>query len=149
MRAAIHGVGTSLFAKQPRVAPATSPGTAVTQALDDAGTAAPSIEAAYVGTCFGEPGIAQRALHKLGLAGIPIYTVENACASGTTAFHLAREAIDAGRHERVLALGVETMSTDVPRRDRARADRRRGRQRHARCRACTPWRPAATWPTAG
>jgi acetyl-CoA acetyltransferase len=111
MKAAIHGVGSSNFAKQPQLSAGDLVREAVSEALADAGAGVPAIEAAYVGTCFGEPGIAPRTLHGLGLAGIPIFTVESACASGTTAFHLACEAVDAGRCERVLALGVETMTS--------------------------------------
>ncbi|MBA2349932.1 MAG: thiolase family protein, partial [Solirubrobacterales bacterium] len=43
--------------------------------------------------------------------GLPIITVENACASGTTAYHEARAAVESGRYGCVLALGVEHMST--------------------------------------
>ena len=109
VKAAIHGVGTSRFAKQPEQPAAELVAEAVREALADAGPGAP-IEAAFVGTCFGEPGIAPRSLHRLGIVDLPIVTVENACASGTTAFHLAAEAVAAGRYERVLALGVETMT---------------------------------------
>jgi acetyl-CoA acetyltransferase len=108
VKAAIHGVGTSNFAKQPQLSAGDLVALAVREALADAG--ADGIEAAFVGTCFGEPGIAPRALHRLGVVGIPIVTVENACASGTTAFHLACGAVASGQYERVLALGVETMT---------------------------------------
>ncbi|HEX8754088.1 MAG TPA: thiolase family protein [Solirubrobacterales bacterium] len=111
MSAAIHGVGSSRFAKQPGRSAADLVAEAVGEALADAGSPARAIEAAYVGSCFGEPGIAPRTLHRLGIAGIPIFTVEAACASGTTAFHLACEAVAAGRFERVLALGVEHMTS--------------------------------------
>jgi acetyl-CoA acetyltransferase len=109
VKAAIHGVGTSDFAKQPQLSAGDLVATAVREALADAG--ADSVEAAYVGTCFGEPGIAPRTLHRLGIVEIPIVTVENACASGTTAFHLACGAVGSGQYERVLALGVETMTS--------------------------------------
>jgi acetyl-CoA acetyltransferase len=109
MKAAIHGVGTSRFAKQPEKPAPELVAEAVREALADAGPGAP-IEAAFVGTCFGEPGIAPRSLHRLGIVDLPIVTVENACASGTTAFHLAAESVASGRYERVLALGVETMT---------------------------------------
>jgi acetyl-CoA acetyltransferase len=109
MKAAIHGVGTSRFAKQPEVGAPELVSEAVREALADAGEGAP-VEAAFVGTCFGEPGIAPRSLHRLGIVDLPIVTVENACASGTTAFHLAAESVASGRYERVLALGVETMT---------------------------------------
>ena len=60
---------------------------------------------------FGTLGIAQRTLAGAGLSGIPIVTVENACASGSTALHEAAHAIDAGRYEHVLALGVEHLTS--------------------------------------
>jgi acetyl-CoA acetyltransferase len=113
MNAAIHGVGTSHFAKQLERSAADLVAEAVREALADAGGAdAQPLEAAFVGTCFGEPGIAPRSLHRLGIVDLPIVTVENACASGTTAFHLAAEAVASGRYQRVLALGVETMTAN-------------------------------------
>ncbi len=60
---------------------------------------------------FGPPGAAQRVLRAMGLTGVPVVTVENACASGTTAFAEAHEAVRTGRYERVLALGLEQLST--------------------------------------
>jgi len=81
------------------------------EALDDAGAGGGGpIDAVYVGTVFGAPGVAQRALHTLGVVGVPIVTIENACASGTTAFHEAVVAIEGGRYDRVLALGLEQMT---------------------------------------
>jgi acetyl-CoA acetyltransferase len=109
MSVAIWGVGTSRFGRQPDRLPVELAWEALTEALDDAGVE--EVDAAYVGTVFGAPGVAQRALSGVGLTGIPIVTVENACASGTTAFHEAREAILAGRYERVLALGVEHLTS--------------------------------------
>ncbi len=109
MSVAIWGVGTSAFGRQPDRLPAELAWDAMQEALADAGV--DGVDAAYVGTVFGAPGVAQRALSGIGLTGIPIVTVENACASGTTALHEARAAILGGRYERVLALGVEHMST--------------------------------------
>ena len=107
--ARVYGVGTTRFGFQPERSPASLAWEAVLEALEDADVR--TVDAAYVGTVYGEMGAAQRALHRLGLTGIPIVRVENACASGTTAFHEARAAIDAGRYERVLAVGVEQMSS--------------------------------------
>ena len=107
---AIHGVGTSLFGKQPHLHPSELVWAAVSEALADAVVDASAIEAVYVGTVFGAPGVAQRALHHLGITGVPIITVENACASGTTAAHEAAYSVGAGRFERVLAVGVEKMT---------------------------------------
>lgn len=108
MRASILGVGTSFFGKQQSTHPNDLMWAAVGEALADAG--APEIDAIYLGTVFGAPGVAQRGLHHLGLTGIPIITVENACASGTTAFHEAVHAVEYSRFRNVLAVGVEKMT---------------------------------------
>ncbi len=108
MTATVLGVGTSFFGKQPDTHPNELIWTAVSEALADADR--PRIDAVYVGTVFGAPGVAQRALHHLGLTGIPIITVENACASGTTAFHEAVQMVELGRFDHVLAVGVEKMT---------------------------------------
>lgn len=108
MIASILGVGTSLFGKQPDLHPSAFVWRAVAEALEDAGD--PSIDAVFLGTVFGAPGVAQRALHPLGIMGVPILTLENACASGTSAFHEAVAAVQHGRYERVLAVGVEKMT---------------------------------------
>ena len=45
----------------------------------------------------------------MGIWGVPILTIENACASGTSALHEAITAVESGRYENVLALGVEKL----------------------------------------
>ncbi len=111
MNAWIWGVGSTRFGRQPDKLPAQLGWEAVEEALEDAQVDAGRIDAAYVGTVFGTLGIAQRTLAGVGLAGIPIVTVENACASGSTALQEAAHAIDAGRYEHVLALGVEHLTS--------------------------------------
>ncbi len=54
---------------------------------------------------------------KIGIDAIPIYNVENACASGSTAFHLALQSLRAGACDVALALGAEKMNIA----DKARA----------------------------
>lgn len=108
--AAILGVGTSLFGKQPDLHPSELVWRAVDEALRSAEIAPADLDAVYLGTVFGAPGVAQRAVHALGVVGVPIITVENACASGTTALHEAAEAVRLGRWEHVLAVGVEKMT---------------------------------------
>lgn len=46
---------------------------------------------------------------KIGIQGVPVYNVENACASGSTAVHLAVQALRAGTTDVALALGAEKM----------------------------------------
>ena len=109
MTATVWGVGTSSFGKQPGHTANQLAWQAVLEALEDAGT--DRVDACYVGTVFGASGIAQRALSTAGITGVPIVTVENACASGTTALHEARHAVESGRYETVLVLGVEHMTS--------------------------------------
>jgi acetyl-CoA C-acetyltransferase len=109
MNAFVWGVGTSLFGKQPERSTAELVWRAVGEALADA--AAVDTEAVFVGSCFGEPGIAQRSLHPLGITGLPVTVHENACASSTHAFHEACAAVDSGRYGQVLVLGVEHLTS--------------------------------------
>jgi acetyl-CoA acetyltransferase len=44
------------------------------------------------------------------LAGLPVINVENACASASTAVHLAATAVAAGQADAAIAIGVEQMS---------------------------------------
>ena len=106
----VLGVGTSRFARQPDTPPTHLAWQAVTEALADAAVPPGSVEAVYAGTVFGDPGVTTRTLQHLGITGVPVVTIENACASGTTAFHEAQVAVAQGRYEVVLAFGIETMT---------------------------------------
>jgi len=79
------------------------------QALKDAGVPYDKIEQAYVGYVYGESTCGQRAVYQLGLTGVPVYNVNNNCATGSTALFLAYQAIGSGLNECVLALGFEKM----------------------------------------
>jgi acetyl-CoA acetyltransferase len=57
---------------------------------------------------FAIPG--QVVMARLGLGGLPVYNVENACASGTSGFQLAVQAIRAGQCDIALAIGAEKMN---------------------------------------
>lgn len=109
MSVAVHGVGTSMFGKQRELSASELVWLAVDEALRDAELT--EVDAVYLGTVFGAPGVAQRSLHALGLVDLPVVAVENACASGTTAYHEAYQAVQLGRYERVLAVGVEHLTS--------------------------------------
>jgi acetyl-CoA C-acetyltransferase len=122
----IWGVGTSAFGKQPEIPGPELVRQAVLEALDDAGV--DRVDAVYAGTVFGAPGTIQRALQTVGIVEVPIVSIENACATGTTAFHEARVNVETGRFERVLALGVETMTLHFGGAIHPEATDREGRQ---------------------
>ena len=46
----------------------------------------------------------------LGIEGVPVFTVENACATGSSAFNLATLALRAGSCDIALAVGAEKMN---------------------------------------
>ena len=80
-----------------------------TKALEDAGVPFSEIEQACVGYCYGDSTCGERAVYTLGLTGIPIYNVNNNCATGSTALFLAKQFIEGGIADCVLALGFEKM----------------------------------------
>ncbi len=47
---------------------------------------------------------------KIGIEGIPIFNIENACASGSSAVNLAVQSLRAGTTDVALALGAEKMN---------------------------------------
>jgi len=51
----------------------------------------------------------QVALRETGLLGVPFFNVENACASASSAFHLAWMAVASGQCEVALAVGAEKL----------------------------------------
>lgn len=83
---------------------------AIIDAVADAGVALADIQAVYCANVLGGMILGQVILRDLGLKGIPVYNIENACASGATAVHLARHALLAGQYERVLVFGIEQLT---------------------------------------
>ncbi|MBH9553055.1 lipid-transfer protein [Inhella gelatinilytica] len=83
---------------------------AVQAALQDAGLDYSQVQQAYVGYVYGDSCAGQRALYEVGLSGIPILNVNNNCSTGSTALFLARQAVQSGAADCVLALGFEQMA---------------------------------------
>ncbi|KAF7998309.1 hypothetical protein HCN44_009707 [Aphidius gifuensis] len=82
---------------------------AVTKALQDARVSYDEINAACVGYVYGDSTSGQRALYEIGLSGCPVYNVNNNCSTGSTALILAKQIIETGKADCVLALGFEKM----------------------------------------
>ncbi|MDB5995945.1 MAG: putative lipid-transfer protein [Pseudomonas sp.] len=89
---------------------------AVGLALKDAGASTTDIGAAYYSTMTngmlqGQTGIpGPIAMRRIGIEGIPVFSVENACAAGSSAFNLATLALRAGQCDIALAVGAEKMN---------------------------------------
>jgi len=82
---------------------------AVTNALGDAGIKYTDVEQACVGYVYGDSTCGQRALYPVGMTGIPVYNVNNNCATGSSALYLAKQLVSGGIADCVLALGFEKM----------------------------------------
>jgi sterol carrier protein 2 len=80
-----------------------------TKALEDAGIAFAEVQQACVGYCYGDSTCGERAVYTLGMTGIPIYNVNNNCATGSTALFMAKQFVEGGLAECALALGFEKM----------------------------------------
>jgi acetyl-CoA acetyltransferase len=104
------GAGMTRFTQQAVRGPRALVEEAVGLAFADAGLGPADIQASFVGTVTGGPGIGQRVLKGLGLAGRPIINVENACATGSTALVEAQAWVLAGFCDVALAVGVEILS---------------------------------------
>jgi sterol carrier protein 2 len=107
----VAGVGMVKFAKPGKSEMYDVMGAnAARAALEDAGIDYRSVEQAYVGFVSGDTCSGQTALYALGQTGIPVINVNNACASGSTALFLARQAVKSGQADVALALGFEQMN---------------------------------------
>lgn len=78
-------------------------------ALADAGLDYPAVQQALVGYVYGDSTSGQKALYHVGMSGIPVINVNNNCSTGSTALFLARQAVECGAVDCVLALGFEQM----------------------------------------
>ena len=124
----VAGVGMIPFSK-----PGASPSyiemgaDAVRLALKDAGIDYAKVQMAFAGYALGDTTCGQAVLYRVGRTGIPVFNVNNACASGSSALYLARQAVQSGMVECALAVGFEQMyagptRTSFPDRPFPRAD---------------------------
>ncbi|MEO8115711.1 MAG: lipid-transfer protein [Phenylobacterium sp.] len=108
--ARIAGVGMTAFATPRRAAPYTELALeAGREALADAGIAYDEVQQVFAGYVYGDSTSGQRAAYQLGLTGVPVINVNNNCSTGSTALFLARQAVESGALDCVLALGFEQM----------------------------------------
>lgn len=82
---------------------------AIKGALKDAGIDLSDIEQAYASYVYGDSTCGQTAFYQVGMTGIPIINVNNNCSSGSTALYMARQAVESGSCDCVLAFGFEEM----------------------------------------
>lgn len=113
--AIVAGVGMTTFGKHSQRNLKSLAGEAILQALRDAGLGAKDIQAAYMGNaasavitgqvCVG----GEIVLREVGIGGIPVINVENACSTGSTAIHQAATMVTHGVYDVVLVCGYEKL----------------------------------------
>lgn len=114
----IAGVGMHPFGRFPDRSLKDLARVATVRALEDARLSVKDIDAVYsanslAGLLSGQEQIrGQTVMREVGIEGVPVVNVENACASGSTALRQAILAVRAGVADRVLAVGFEKMYVD-------------------------------------
>ncbi len=78
-------------------------------ALEDASLDYGAVQQAYAGYVYGDSTCGQMALYHVGMTGIPVLNVNNNCSTGSSALFMARQAVEAGMADCVVALGFEQM----------------------------------------
>ena len=108
----IIGAGMTQFGKHPDRGLRSLGFEACLNALRDAGITPKEIEAGYCGNALapaiqGETGVGQNVFWEVGINGIPIVNIENACASGSSALREGWMAVAGGFYDIVIVVGVE------------------------------------------
>lgn len=91
---------------------------AITNALNDAGLTAKDVQVAFFGNAYaglitGQESVrGQTVFLYSGMSGIPVMNIENACASGSSAFRQAWLSVASGQYDVALALGAEKLYCD-------------------------------------
>jgi acetyl-CoA acetyltransferase len=112
----VAGVGMTRFRKISEGGAYESMGLeAARAALLDAGLDYRDLGAVYASYAAGETSAGQAVVYPLGLTGVPVFNVNNACASGSTALYLARQAIASGEVNAALVVGFEQMGRSFTR----------------------------------
>ena len=106
----VIGVGMIPFGKYPDTNITDLGWPAVKAAIKDSGIDARRIQAVYSGTARGGAMVGQRIMGRLGLAGLPIVNVENACSSSSSAMAQGVMAVSSGAYDVVLVIGVEKLT---------------------------------------
>lgn len=83
---------------------------AVVQAIETSRIAPSEIGAVYCGHAYGGMLTAQRICKEMGLGGIPMINVDNACSGGATALYEAIRAIRHGDVASALVIGVDKLT---------------------------------------
>jgi benzoylsuccinyl-CoA thiolase BbsB subunit len=108
---AVIGVGQSTFGRFPQKTVVELGREAVVAALKDAGISPKDIQVSYTSKIYHTMVTGQSILKEVGIRGIEMINVENACAGGATSFRGVWKDIANGQYDIGIAIGVESMTT--------------------------------------
>jgi len=109
-KVSVIGAGMVRFGKYPSISLHELAWPAVKAALGEAELGREAIQAVYCGSVFTGMLTAQRVLKPVGMTGIPMLNLENACSSSSVAFHEAWLAVASGLYDIALVIGVEQLT---------------------------------------
>ena len=115
----VRGVGFHPFGRHPGKTLKQLAATAALQALDDAQLDIRDVQAAFCGNAYagllsGQESVrGETWMRNIGIGRAAIFNIENACASGGSAMHLASQCIASGAYDEVLVVGAEKMFGDT------------------------------------
>jgi acetyl-CoA acetyltransferase len=107
---AVIGVGMIKMGKYPERMLSSMGREAVLLAIKDAGIKRSDIQACYSGTMHGGSLLGQRILKDLGMTGMPINNMENACSSSASALREGWLSVSSGLYDMVITVGSEKLS---------------------------------------
>jgi len=82
---------------------------AIREALKNAEMSWSEIQTAFCGSVYCGTASGQQTIERVGMTGIPIINVENACSSGSSVFRLAYQSVGLELYDVAIAVGFETM----------------------------------------
>jgi acetyl-CoA acetyltransferase len=116
LNAVVAGVGMTPFAKHLGRSLKSLASEAISAAIRDAGVEARDIQAGYMGNAgasliTGQVCVSgEVVLREMGIGGIPVLNIENACATASSAMHQAAAMVSFGAYDIVLACGYEKLT---------------------------------------
>ncbi|SOD74676.1 acetyl-CoA acetyltransferase [Jatrophihabitans sp. GAS493] len=111
----VSGVGMTPFGRYPDRSIKDLASEAINAALADAEVGLDDIQAVFFGNATAGVTTGQECIrgetvmHHMGAGALPVNNVENACASGANALHLAWSSVAGGQYDTVLAVGAEKL----------------------------------------
>ena len=107
----ILGVGMTKFVKPGKKDYPEMGHEAGVKAMLDANITYDDVQRGVASYCYGDSTCGQRVFYQYGMTQIPIYNVNNNCASGSTGMVMARDFVKAGLADCVLVVGFEKMAS--------------------------------------